>query len=254
MTQALTIVAAPATEPDAIDQHFAAANVFIDRAIERRNPNPNAPAARRKAKVFSVASLHSMWPPPVAVAEFAAGGETIRMSFWQPAGKPWRFDAARRLVAQVIGNARSRQPIDAKQSKTDKARLVKAKKLADRPGTEGEGEAAKAAVERISASLRVYSQPRYNAHPPATDFINFYVEHDGQRYEPGQEIKRVSQPKRTKVSTIVSAPALVPQQPLEVAALLAQLEERLGPELAEFRSWKRVRARAARLDVPKIAA
>jgi hypothetical protein len=54
----------------------------------------------------------SFYPPPTIVA-FFAGGEHVRMSFWQPSpGKngviAWRFAAATTMVKQIIGDERER--------------------------------------------------------------------------------------------------------------------------------------------------
>lgn len=52
----------------------------------------------------------SVWPPPVYVARFR-GGETVRMSTWQIAGKPLDFDKCRNGACQVIGNERGRNAL-----------------------------------------------------------------------------------------------------------------------------------------------
>jgi hypothetical protein len=49
----------------------------------------------------------SLYPAPVVVAYFA-GGEHVRMSFRQLAGKPWRFANVTRMVKQIIGDERAR--------------------------------------------------------------------------------------------------------------------------------------------------
>ena len=129
----------------------------------------------------------ALYPPPVAHATFAAG-ETIRMSFYQPAGKPWRFEAARGMLAQAIGNERVYL---AREAATDDAALTrKVQALHDRPGTEGERCAAAEALKRIDArklmaelSAKIDALPRMNAHAPARDLIAFWIEHDGKRID-----------------------------------------------------------------------
>jgi hypothetical protein len=84
----------------------------------------------------------SVWPSPVYVADFH-GGEHVRMSFWQPLGKPWRFAAARGMVQQVIGNER----------------------VITQMREQGE-----------------WRQWRTCGNPPATDIISGHVEHQGRTY------------------------------------------------------------------------
>lgn len=214
-----------------------------------------------KTKAFSTRSLHSIWPAPIAVAEFA-GGETIRMSFWQPAGKPWRFAAARRLLAQTIGNERAREGATAESLKMTTASEQKIKALYDRPGTDGEKAAAGAALKRkqlaakkimAALAIRLDNLARYNAHPPATDFVTFYVEQDGRRIEPnvgeiaGGAAKRIAAP-RKRTATVASEQIIaIVAAPKPLDAMLSEMESQLGDGFLETKAWRRVRARVAAL-------
>jgi hypothetical protein len=157
-------------------------------------------AKRRGIKAFSVTSLcgHTMYPPPVACAEFA-GGEKIRMSFCQMAGKPWDFTRARRLLAQTIGNERGRStPVHHKDLENLRRKVEAARTLAARPGSAGEGDAAKRALARLSKSEKLLAEKQAMAaafdalnvytrvYAPATDFVLFWVEHDGKRIDPAK--------------------------------------------------------------------
>jgi hypothetical protein len=244
---------------DPIGAHFDEAHVFIDRQPTR---NPNRPIAiARRAKAFSIASLRgrSIWPPPVAVAEFV-GGEKIRMSFRQPVGKPWRFDAARRLLAQTIGNERAREAANVKLLKKTIASQDKIEALYDRPGTDGEKAAAAAALKRKQLTAKkiktAVSSVRYNAHALATDFIAFHIEHDGKRYDEQTATAALSARKskdwvgarKAPVATLVSTQT----EPQSLAALMAAMETSLGSEFLDTKAWRRVRARVKTLT--KIAA
>src|ERR1700728_1863443 len=48
-----------------------------------------------------------VYPYPIMVIYFQ-GGEVVRMSFWQPVGRPWRFGPVVENIKQVIGNERAR--------------------------------------------------------------------------------------------------------------------------------------------------
>ena len=115
----------------------------------------------------------AMYPPPVACARFA-GGESIRMSFWQPSGKPWRVEPVKAWLCRIIGEERGVARPQVGQ------RLAKVRALAERPGTPGEQVAALAAMQRIDAVLETY---RGRKREPATDILDFWVEHDGKRVD-----------------------------------------------------------------------
>ncbi len=151
-----------------------------------------------------------MFPPPVACAEFA-GGEKIRMSFYQPAGRPWRFNAARGMLAQVIGNERARRFAPHRERDATEQKVIA---LLERPGTKAEGEAASAALYRIKRSARAVMEtladkldrlPRTNAWPPATDFVDFYIEQDGRRVD---AVPISAQPKQARLPATVAAPVV----------------------------------------------
>jgi antirestriction protein ArdC len=133
---------------------------------------------KAKGKAFSVASLRGkgIYPLPVAVAEFA-GGEQIRMTFFQEAGRPWNLAAARRLLAQTIGNERGR--MNAGDHPSAERRRAAVRALVERPGTPGEGTAAKDALVRL-APCQGNIGPVY---PPATDFRSFHIEHAGKQID-----------------------------------------------------------------------
>ncbi len=173
---------------DAIDQHFDSANDFLDR---KRNPGTRT--VRRGAKAFSVTSRrgHTLWA--VACAEFH-GGENIRMTFSHLIGKPWNFAAARRLLAQAVGNERARGGAVIASAERTKA-FEAAQVMAERGATEGERAAGARAVKRLTKKKRaakkimenlaakIENLARYNGHPLATDFRDFYIELDGSRID-----------------------------------------------------------------------
>jgi hypothetical protein len=140
-----------------------------------------------------MSKYHSMFPPPVACATFA-GGETIRMSFWQPANKPWRFAPIRAWLCQVIGNERGRNSstYSAAAARLDK-KISAARQLANRGATHGEREAGTQAMARLErrrqhelmeASFSAFSERYGRRFRPADDLMDFWVEHDGKSYRP----------------------------------------------------------------------
>jgi hypothetical protein len=172
-------------ERDRIDEHFDEILAFIERNQARqipgakgRRPRPNTVASRRGK---------GLYPSPVGVAEFA-GGEKIRMSFWQHAGRPWKFEPVQRWLCQIIGNERGRaSPADAKGREDLQRKLQAARTLAASPGTAGEGAAAKRAMERLrkKAMEAVFDATGIltRVYPPATDCTSFHIEHDGKRID-----------------------------------------------------------------------
>ncbi len=206
-------------EPDAIGAHLDGVFAFMDR---RRGHVPGTQVAVfsgrsvKRSKAFSISAIRgkSIFPSPVAVAEFA-GGEKIRMSFWQAAGRPWNFIGARRLLAQTIGNERAhRGAFQAANSRY--AALAAAHAIADRGATEGERAAGVRAVSRLKEaqhrdakkvmerlSERIDALAGTSGNQPATDFVMFHVEHDGKTIQPEKalpkgEHQRLSKPKKEK--------------------------------------------------------
>jgi len=197
----------------------------------------------------------AIFPAPVAVAEFA-GGEKIRMTFWQAAGRPWNFDHARRLVAQVIGNERARSGAVAAAGTRAQA-LASAIHMAQHGATAGERDAGAYAAERLQKAHKPEARqimarlaalidglPNYGGHRPATDFVAFHIEHDGKIIQPPAPVVRLPKPAArqlrgsttkmaVKVGVAVAPPAKPVQQPRDLVRLLAAVigsAEAYGPE------------------------
>ncbi len=203
---------------DPINEHFDQVHVFIDQRSVR-DPNRVIAIARRTKASSTVSRRgHSIWPPPVAVAEFA-GGEKIRMSCWQRAGKPWDFIAARRMLAQTIGNER--------------------------------GVATTRAMKRRSKSKNAANKIIHsNGYPPASDFVAFYIEHDGKRYD--EQTARVpSYRPKLKIRRAMEALATISistqTKPRVLGELMIEMETHLGSDFLDTKAWRRVRSRVKAL-------
>jgi hypothetical protein len=241
----IVLPAAPRPPRDRIDEHFDEILDFIERNQARqipgrapRRPRPNTVVSRRGK---------GLYPSPVAVAEFA-GGEKIRMSFWQHAGKPWKFEPVSRWLCQIIGNERGRASrADAKGREDLRRKLEAARALAAAPGTVGEGAAAKRAMERLrkKAMEEVFdaSSILTRVYPPATDCISFHIEHEGKRIDP-TAVSLPKQKTQKRVVTPVPDPVAAEQS---IAALVKAMETHLGADFLDTKAWRRVRARASRL-------
>lgn len=209
----------------------------------------------------------SIYPPPVAIAEFA-GGEKIRMTFWQQAGRPWDFGHARRLLAQAIGNERGRGGSAYAAATADLDRKIAAARAiaADLGINLEEADTARKGVERLekrrlakikeaqTAVLDAVST-KFRGFPRATDFIEFYVEHDGKIIDPAT---LPANPPRARLMSKSSAPDRLPSPataanapaPIEIAALMTEIETRLGEGFLDTKAWRRVRARIKAVTKP----
>ncbi len=186
-------------EPDAIGAHLDGVFAFMDR---RRGHVPGTQVAVfsgrsvKRSKAFSISAIRgkSIFPSPVAVAEFA-GGEKIRMSFWQAAGRPWNFIGARRLLAQTIGNERAhRGAFQAANSRY--AALAAAHAIADRGATEGERAAGVRAVSRLK-------EAQHRDAKKVMERLSERIDADGKTIQPEKalpkgEHQRLSKPKKEK--------------------------------------------------------
>ncbi len=234
-------------ERDAIDQHFDSANAFLDR---KHNPGA-ARTVRRGAKAFSVTSRrgHTLWA--VACAEFH-GGEKIRMTFSHLIGKPWDFAAQKRLLAQAVGNERARGGADIASADRTKA-FKAAQVMAERGATDGERAAGALAVKRLATkkkrdakkimetlAAKIENLARYNGHPPATDFRDFWIELDGSRIDamalPEKPLRaRLTRKAPPSVSSpapeSVPAPTPLPNAPTQLLEAVATIRERYGDEM-----------------------
>jgi hypothetical protein len=258
-------------EPENPD--FARQDAGIDtvlEAIERFNRQRRAVAwvgPRQPAKAFTVASLrgNGLAPAPIAHAEFA-GGETIRMSFWQHKAKPWRVKEIRGWLCQIIGNERGRCSGTHLAAMDNLLRkIAAARALSINPGATDD---ERAAAERAMTRLRKRQQREAQAavinasniltkvYESAADLTRFWVEHDGKVIDPAQiegKQKRLRAPVVREVEVTPSTPRPDPEKaptrtrgaprtPVEASAgtrsrrgtdTLARLEAELGPEAVD---------------------
>jgi hypothetical protein len=198
-------------------------------------------------------------PAPVACATFA-GGETIRMVFFQPVNKPWRVDDVRAWLEQIIGNERGRTQGGrfASELADLKRKLDAANALKARPGTEGEGKAVGRAVRQLSATMKKLQADAMGAvfnslsaftrvYEPATDITEFYIEHDGQRIDLkaiDSPVKKLSQARRARKLVPARITSIEPEKPaITSTMLIRELETQLGTDFLQTVGWRRVCAR-----------